>query len=64
MDIKKYQISMLERQRELLYTEPSSPTEKAIIDLEMMICEIRPYSLAWRSGRIKSLRMAINALKG
>lgn len=34
-----------------------------IWNLEYMICSIRPGSLAWRSGHIRSLRRAIRALE-
>lgn len=34
-----------------------------IWNLEYMITQIMPYSTNWRSGCIRSLRKAINALK-
>jgi hypothetical protein len=63
MNEKAYQLKMLEKQKELINKEPATPTEKAIIDLEMIICDIKPYSRWWRWGYVKSLRMAIKALK-
>lgn len=63
MDVKKYQSKMLDKTMVLLHQVPSNDTEKAIIDLEMIICSISPYGRWWRRGYIKSLRMAIQALK-
>lgn len=63
MDIKKYRCKMLDRQMDLINQNPSTPIEKAINDLESIICDINPYSRWWRSGYIKSLKLAIAALK-
>lgn len=63
MNTRAYELKTLTRQNELAWKEPSTPTKKAINDLEMIICGIKPYSRWWRWGYIKSLRMAIKALK-
>jgi hypothetical protein len=63
MDIMAHQRKMIARQEQLIRESPTTATEKAIVDLEMIICGIKPYSRWWRWGYIKSLRMAINALK-
>lgn len=63
MDIRKYRLKQLDRSIELLAMKPNSDVEKAIIDLEQIICDIRPYSRWWRWGYVKSLKLAIKALK-
>lgn len=63
MDVSKYMKKQAERKWELSMIEPKNDVEKAIIDIEQIICSIRPYGTWWRWGYIKSLRIAINALK-
>lgn len=60
----RHQLKMSEKQRELIMLKPCTSVEKAINDLEMIICSISPYSRWWRWGYIKSLRLAIKTLKG
>jgi hypothetical protein len=63
VDVKAYERKQLERQMKIIDEDPKTPIEKAINDLEFMICNIRPYSRAWRWGHIKSLKLAIKVLK-
>lgn len=62
MDIKEYKLKQLKRASELLKIEPKDEIEQAIIHLEILICDISPYGRAWRSGYVKSLKMAIKVL--
>lgn len=61
MDKQKYRIRMNERAIELLMHKDEYDPD--IWNLEYMITQIMPYSTNWRSGCIRSLRKAINALK-
>ena len=60
----EYQRKQLERQSGLLKElNAGAVKDRDIWNLEMMITNIQPHSLAWRSGYIKSLRRAIHALE-
>ena len=61
MDEQKYRIRMNERAIELFMHKDEYDPD--IWNLEYMITQIMPYSTNWRSGCIRSLRKAINALK-
>lgn len=61
MDEQKYRIRMNERAIELIMHKDEYDPD--IWNLEYMITQIMPYSTNWRSGCIRSLRKAINALK-
>ena len=64
MNYYEYRKKQLVRQNELLKFFPEEPgIDRDIWNLEYMLTEIRPGSLAWRSGYIRSLRRAIRALK-
>lgn len=64
MDVAKYRLDQLEKQAKLLQKDVLGLIkDRDIWNLEYMITEIRPYSRAWRSGHIKSLKRAIKALE-
>ena len=64
MDKREYRKKSLKRQDELLrIAEEGIEYDPDIWNLEYMITEISPGSIAWRSGYIRSLRRAIRALK-
>lgn len=63
MDALKYRAKMMDRKTELLNQVVTTDIDKAILDLELIICDIGPYSRYWRYGYIRSLRLAIAALK-
>lgn len=64
MDVAKYRLDQREKQAELLKKDVLGQVkDQDIWNLEYMVTEIAPYSMAWRSGYIKSLKRAIKALE-
>lgn len=68
MDKQAYIIKQNEKALELLLNPPSEDDPNynenfAIWHLRLMLTEIHPYSLSWRSGKIKAIKHAIKALE-
>lgn len=64
MTHQEYRQKQLVRQDELLRSFPEEPgIDRDIWNLEYILTEIRPGSLAWRRGYIRSLHLAIRALE-
>lgn len=61
MDEREYRIRMSERANYLLIHK--SDYDPDVWNLEYVITQIQPHSPNWRSGCIRSLKKAIDALK-
>jgi hypothetical protein len=65
MNVNHYIRKQNERRMDLIRHTPkdtASSYEKAIWNIELIICDIKPYSLDWRLGKVKSLKLAIKLL--
>lgn len=62
---RKYRQKKIERKIQLLkeWDDNLPQLDKDIIRLEMMECEIAPYSSYWRWGMVETLRRARKALE-
>ena len=65
MDIKKYMEHAAREKLDLLTEQAKHPgkLDPDVVNLKLMLLDIQPYSRAWRSGYVRSLRRAIEALE-